>query len=169
LASRRPRSSFSPYDTGAGPWRRRVADADAAAAAAAAVDGSLDARATRSASVPLRVSAEEAEEAFPASGRMLSTVALRDTDRAKSRRRNAKPRAARELDPGFDAPEPARRRRGDPVSDRAGDADASSDSSDDDSCALIGVVNPVEPLGVFAAHQRKFRKRDRNGFCFLAF
>jgi hypothetical protein len=100
---------------------------------------------------------------------MLSTVALRDTDRAKSRRRNAKPRAARELDPGFDAPEPARRRRGDPVSDRAGDADASSDSSDDDSCALIGVVNPVEPLGVFAAHQRKFRKRDRNGFCFLAF
>jgi hypothetical protein len=130
------------------------------------VDGSLDARAARSASVPLRVSAEEAEEAFPASGRMLSTVALRDTDRAKSRRRNAKPR---ELDPGFDAPEPARRRRGDPASDRAGDADASSDSSDDDSCALIGVVNPVEPLGVFAAERRKFRERDRNGFCFLAF
>jgi hypothetical protein len=75
----------------------------------------------------------------------------------------------KKLDPGFDAPEPARRRRGDPASDRAGDADASSDSSDDDSCALIGVVNPVEPLGVFVAERRKFRKRDRNGFCFLAF
>jgi hypothetical protein len=31
------------------------------------------------------------------------------------------------------------------------------------------VVNPVEPLGVFVAERRKFRKRDRNGFCFLAF
>jgi hypothetical protein len=147
--------------------RRRVADADAAETAAAAVDGSRENRVDGSASVP-RLDAAQAR-ASPASGRMLSTVALRDTDRAKSRRRNAKPRAARELDPGFDAPEPARRRRGDPVSDRAGDADASSDSSDDDSCALIGVVNPVEPLGVFAAERRKFRKRDRNGFCFLAF
>ena len=66
------------------------------------------------------------------------------------------PRAARELDPGLDASEPARRPRGDPASGRPGDADTSSDSSDDDSCALIGVVNdPGAPLGVFENQEKK--------------
>ena len=153
FASRSPRSSFSPYDAGAGVLRRRVADADAAETAAAAVDGSRENRVDGSASVP-RLDAAQAR-ASPASGRMLSTVALLDTCRAKSRRRNAMPRAARELDPGLDASEPARQPRGDPASGRPGDADTSSDSSDDDSCALIGVVNPGAPLGVFREPKKK--------------
>jgi hypothetical protein len=58
-----------------------------------------------------RDSLEMEEVPSPASGRMLSTVALRDTDRATSRLRNAKPRAALERDSGFPESEPTRRPR----------------------------------------------------------